>query len=91
MPEVCHFYGIKVYVYFRDHAPPHIHVEYVGNWAILIIENGRIYAGKLPRHTLTIVRHWMRKHRADLMTAWDLAERGEDPGEIDPPGKKGKR
>ena len=28
MPRISHFYGIAVYMYYRDHAPPHFHAIY---------------------------------------------------------------
>ena len=28
MPELCRFLGIVIYMYYRDHAPPHFHAEY---------------------------------------------------------------
>jgi hypothetical protein len=87
MPEICYFQGIKIYVYFDDEDPPHIHAHYMNEWVKLAIEDGRVLAGALPRHTLTIIRHWMRKRRVKLMTAWDLAKANKDPGHIDPPGR----
>jgi Domain of unknown function (DUF4160) len=28
MPEISRFYGIIIYMYFKDHAPPHFHAKY---------------------------------------------------------------
>ena len=28
MPEISHFYGIFIYMYFSEHNPPHFHVKY---------------------------------------------------------------
>ena len=28
MPRISQFYGIAVYMYYRDHAPPHFHAIY---------------------------------------------------------------
>jgi len=28
MPIISSFFGIYVRMYFADHAPPHVHVEY---------------------------------------------------------------
>ncbi|HEY3876562.1 MAG TPA: DUF4160 domain-containing protein [Candidatus Kapabacteria bacterium] len=30
MPEISRFFGIVVYMYYDDHAPPHFHAEYAG-------------------------------------------------------------
>ena len=31
MPCVSDFYGIAIYMYYSDHAPPHFHAEYAGD------------------------------------------------------------
>ena len=28
MPRISEFFGIVIYMYFNDHAPPHFHAEY---------------------------------------------------------------
>ena len=28
MPEISRFLGIVIYMYFKDHNPPHLHVTY---------------------------------------------------------------
>jgi len=28
MPEISRFYGIIIYIYFREHNPPHFHAVY---------------------------------------------------------------
>lgn len=28
MPEISRFLGIIIYMYYRDHLPPHFHAEY---------------------------------------------------------------
>jgi uncharacterized protein DUF4160 len=35
MPEISRFFGIIVRMYYDDHPPPHIHVEYEGRKAKL--------------------------------------------------------
>ena len=35
MPLVSEFYGIKIYMYWEDHSPPHFHAEYGDNQVIL--------------------------------------------------------
>jgi hypothetical protein len=34
MPEISRFFGIVIRMYFDDHGPPHIHVEYQGQKAV---------------------------------------------------------
>ena len=28
MPRISHFYGISIYMYYANHAPPHLHAFY---------------------------------------------------------------
>lgn len=28
MPRLSAFYGVVIYMYWRDHSPPHFHAEY---------------------------------------------------------------
>ena len=28
MPEICRFFGIIIFLYWKDHNPPHIHFTY---------------------------------------------------------------
>jgi len=47
MPEISNFYGIKVYVNFREHNPSHFHTEY-GEYTIIVYLDGWIIEGKFP-------------------------------------------
>ena len=33
VPRLGEFYGIVIYIYWKDHAPPHFHAIYGGNEA----------------------------------------------------------
>jgi hypothetical protein len=46
MPEISRFFGIIVRLYYDDHDPPHIHVEYQGNDAKVDFE-GKVLKGNL--------------------------------------------
>ena len=46
MPEISLFYGIRVTMYYDDHNPPHFHVEYAGNKAIIDILNASVSAAE---------------------------------------------
>lgn len=39
MPEISAFNGIRCTMYYDDHNPPHFHVEYAGNKALIDIKN----------------------------------------------------
>ncbi|MCD8210379.1 MAG: DUF4160 domain-containing protein [Prevotella sp.] len=38
MPEILRLFGLKFYIYTRDHQPPHIHVVSADGSAKFVIE-----------------------------------------------------
>jgi hypothetical protein len=77
MPSVSSFYGIHIYLYFDDKHQPHFHAIYAEYRAIILIEDGRLLAGSLPKRALRLVREWSRLHRVELEADWERARRGE--------------
>ena len=45
MPRISEFYGIFIYMYFTDHAPPHFHAIYAQYEAEVEISSGMILMG----------------------------------------------
>jgi hypothetical protein len=74
MPIISTFFGIIVRMYFDDHGPPHIHVEYQGREALIAIADGEIVQGELPRRAHAIVKQWCLDHRAELAQNWANAQ-----------------
>jgi hypothetical protein len=73
MPEISRFFGIVIQMYYKDHDPPHFHVRYSGQRALIAIENLAIIRGHLTPRTLALVREWATLHRAELLRDWELA------------------
>lgn len=73
MPVISYFFGIYVRMYFDDHAPPHVHVEYQGYEAFFAIEDGQILSGRLPKKAAKLVRDWVAEHRLERMENWRRA------------------
>ena len=84
MPCVSQFFGILIYMYYNEHAPPHFHAEYGGDEALYEIETLRVYAGKLPRRVHNLVLEWADLHRSELLEDWDKARQGEPLTKIEP-------
>ncbi len=84
MPRISQFFGILIYMYYNDHAPPHFHAEYSGNEALYEIETLRVYAGELPRRVHNLVLEWADLHRQELMEDWQRARNGETLSDIKP-------
>jgi hypothetical protein len=55
MPVISSFFGIYIRMYFDDHPPPHIHVEYQGHKALVGIADGSDLIGSLPRRAESLV------------------------------------
>jgi Domain of unknown function (DUF4160) len=84
MPCVSQFFGILIYLYYNEHAPPHFHAEYGGDEALYEIETLRVYAGSLPRRVHNLVLEWADLHRQELLDEWNKARAGEPLGKIEP-------
>jgi hypothetical protein len=84
MPRLSAFYGIVVYMYIRDHGPPHIHAWAAEQRAVFDIATGTLSAGEFKARQAAMVRDWINLHRAELSEAWMRASRGDSPGTIEP-------
>jgi hypothetical protein len=84
MPRLSYFYGISVYMYYRDHAPPHFHAFYGGNEAVIEIETAAVRAGRLPRRALSLIVEWTAAHRVELQHNWDAAQTAQPLNPVAP-------
>ena len=73
MPEISRFFGIVVQMYYADHEPPHFHVRYSGQKALIAIETLTVLRGHLSPRALGLVTEWAALHRAELMEDWTLS------------------
>ena len=73
MPVISYFFGIYVRMYFDDHVPAHIHVEYQGAEALVAIATGKVIDGRLPKKAAKLVRDWCLDHQAELQENWQRA------------------
>ena len=55
MPEISHFFGIIITMYYSDHQPPHFHVRYGDSKAQITIETISILNGTLPLRVFGLV------------------------------------
>ena len=77
MPRISTFYGIAIYLYYRDHAPPQFHAIYGEFEAEVAIETAEVLDGRLPRRARPLVTDWAVAHRDELRQAWALARAGQ--------------
>ena len=73
MPEISRFFCIIVQMYYADHNPPHFHVRYAEQKALITIETLAVLRGRLTPRALALVIEWATLHQAELMEDWALA------------------
>jgi len=74
MPEISRFFGIVVYMYWRDHEPAHFHVDYSGQKAEIAIDPVGLLKGKLSPKAVALVTEWAAIHQKELLEDWELAK-----------------
>lgn len=84
MPEISRFYGIVIRMFFDDHNPPHIHVEYSGHDARIDINTLAVISGRLPPRAQGLVAEWALLHREELFELWQRARDLQPLYRIDP-------
>jgi len=72
MPLISYFYGIKIYMQYDDHNPPHFHVVYNEFKALVEIKSGEI-KGELPNRVKLMIKEWLKAHKEELLENWSLA------------------
>ena len=70
MPIISTFFGIIIRMFFDDHEPPQVHVEYQGQLATFYF-SGKLIAGEIrSARARRLVREWARLHEHELRTNW---------------------
>ena len=83
MPEISRFFGI-ITLYYNDHPPPHFHVRYGKQKAIVSINPLTILKGELSNRTWNLVKEWALEHQAELLANWELARLAQTLEPIEP-------
>ena len=83
MPEISRFYGIIIKMFYNEHNPPHIHVEYQDFKAVITIKDG-IVEGKMPKIALRLVFEWIDLHKEELLINWECVEEKKPLHAIEP-------
>ena len=84
MSELCRFFGIIIRMYHRDHEPPHIHVEYQGEYASVDFDGNVLDGIMKSRTALRLVRQWIDMHSAELDINWRLGRNRRTINRIPP-------
>lgn len=84
MPEISRFYGIIIRMFYNDHNPPHFHVIYQNDEALIDIKTLKILEGRLPKRAKTLAIEWAIEHRDELLNNWQKARGHETLDKIEP-------
>ena len=84
MPTIGFFRGLKIFVNWREHVPPHVHVEYGEHEATILINEIELDEGFLPKKQLRLVLAWCELHKDELLENWNLASKRKNTFMIEP-------
>ena len=84
VPTISAFYGIVIYMYADDHAPPHFRAKYAEHRAVVDIHSGVVIRGSLPATARRLVLEWADKNRDALLENWILCRTHQEPKPISP-------
>lgn len=84
MPKISEFFGIAIYMYWREHPPPHFHARYGEYEALIAINDLSVLEGELPPRALGLVIEWATIHQPELVAVWQQAQALEPLSKIDP-------
>ena len=84
MPEISRFFGLIITMFYNDHPPPHFHVRYGEQRALIAIDSLTVLEGHLSPRALGLVIEWAVRHRQELVADWELARRNSPLNPIAP-------
>jgi hypothetical protein len=70
MPKISEFFGISIYMFHREHFPPHFHAIYGGEEAVVSINDLSLLTGRLPPRVMGMVIEWGSLHQEELRQDW---------------------
>jgi len=72
MPIISRFFGIIIFMFWREHSPPHFHAKYGDEEIVVEVETGAV-TGSMCSRAVSMVQEWRAVHRDELMENWQLA------------------
>jgi hypothetical protein len=84
MPEISRFFGIVITMYYLDHEPPHFHVRYGEQRAVISIGTLTVLYGHLSPRVLGLVMEWAAMNQSKLTEDWELAKQNKPLFPIQP-------
>lgn len=72
MPILSRFFGIVIYMYWRDHMPAHFHAKYQDQEITVDVVTGEV-TGQMNRRAMGIIQEWRSLYMSELLENWSLA------------------
>lgn len=70
MPTISDFGNFRIYMYFKDENPPHIHIIGSDFEAKMRLDDCSVYAGKVSGKIERQAANYVVNHRATLWEKW---------------------
>ena len=70
MPVIAVVAGVRIYMYFKDHNPPHFHGQYSGEKESFDLK-GNTLKGNIGNKKRKKVRKWAKSNEKFLKEQWD--------------------
>jgi hypothetical protein len=83
MPIISRFFGIVIYMYWRDHMPAHFHAKYQDQEITVDVATGEI-KGQMGRKANALIQEWRELHLTALLEDWELARQQKELHRIEP-------
>lgn len=83
MPTISRFYGIVIYMNYRDHNPPYFHARYQNYEVTVDLDTGKV-VGVMPKRMLKMIFEWHEKHATELNVNWERAKSARPLLQIEP-------
>ncbi|MEI7481024.1 MAG: DUF4160 domain-containing protein [Elusimicrobiota bacterium] len=84
MPKISEFFGISIYVYYREHQPPHFHALYAGEEILVSVKELSVMGGAIHPRAIGMVIEWAALHQKELLRVWEQAVKQEPLSAIEP-------
>jgi Domain of unknown function (DUF4160) len=79
------FFGVIISMHYNDSSPPpHFHVHYDNQNAIIDIQSLTILQGKLTPRLRGLITEWAALHQNELFRNWELAQKNAPLEKIKP-------
>jgi hypothetical protein len=82
MPTIAIVDGVKIQLFYNDHAPAHFHAILGSAEALVAIRSLEVMRGALPPGKLRQVIDWAKAHQAELALNWIRVQDNEAPERI---------